>query len=322
MRTGATIGVMSEPDAVPLPRGGEVFFDVRGEARSMRLSWYADSAVAVFSIWQGNRCTATFRLPFGDLARMVEVLQSGPAGHAAEASSRHSAERSFESSRSDPGYGHPEQSAYGPAAAYGEEPWYESRRGYETEPGYVTGYQTGPGYEPGPHYGAEPNYHPPAPYGSGHDYGYRSEQNFGGEPAYRDYSRGQGDAAQQARDDDYDNPHPAGRPSTGPSHGPPGYREARHSVHDLNASQPYAAPYRGAHAYLTGDSDPLAPANRSDADRPATAHAHYDRGAEGMPAYAPAYPGETSQVRFPSAPVTTEHAEPDWDTATAAYRDR
>src|SRR5215467_13379438 len=69
---------MSEPDAVPLPRDGAVFFDVRGEARCMRLSWYADSAVAVFSIWQGNRCTGTFRLPFADLGRMARALQSGP----------------------------------------------------------------------------------------------------------------------------------------------------------------------------------------------------------------------------------------------------
>src|SRR5215467_14658177 len=75
---GATIGSMSEPDAVPLPREGEIFFDVRGEARCMRLSWYADSAVAVFSIWQGNRCTGTFRLPFADLGRMAQALQSGP----------------------------------------------------------------------------------------------------------------------------------------------------------------------------------------------------------------------------------------------------
>src|SRR5579859_1536685 len=79
---------MSEPDAVPLPRDGAVFFDVRGEARSMRLSWYADSAVAVFSIWQGNRCTGTFRLPFADLVRMVETLQSGPPAHPASAASR------------------------------------------------------------------------------------------------------------------------------------------------------------------------------------------------------------------------------------------
>jgi len=76
---------MPESDAVPLPRDGEVFFDVRGAARSMRLSWYAESRVAVFSIWQGDRCTATFRLPMADLARMAETLEQGPqpwhAGH-------------------------------------------------------------------------------------------------------------------------------------------------------------------------------------------------------------------------------------------------
>ncbi len=69
---------MSASDAVPLPRLGEVFFDVRGDARSMRLSWYAETGVAVFSIWQGDRCTGTFRLPIADLPRMVETLQAGP----------------------------------------------------------------------------------------------------------------------------------------------------------------------------------------------------------------------------------------------------
>ncbi len=44
----------------------------------MRLSWYADTGVAVFSIWQGGMCTGTFRLPIGDLPRMIEVLQRGP----------------------------------------------------------------------------------------------------------------------------------------------------------------------------------------------------------------------------------------------------
>jgi hypothetical protein len=71
---------MSASDAAPLPRLGEVFFDVRGSSRSMRLSWYSDTDVAVFSIWQGGMCTGTFRLPIGDLARMVEVLQRGPDG--------------------------------------------------------------------------------------------------------------------------------------------------------------------------------------------------------------------------------------------------
>jgi hypothetical protein len=69
---------MSASDAAPLPRLGEVFFDVRGNSRSMRLSWYADTDVAVFSIWQGGKCTGTFRLPMGDLNRMIEILQRGP----------------------------------------------------------------------------------------------------------------------------------------------------------------------------------------------------------------------------------------------------
>jgi hypothetical protein len=75
------MGNMSASDAAPLPRLGEVFFDVRGESRSMRLSWYADTGVAVFSIWQGGTCTGTFRLPIADLPRMVEALRRGPQGH-------------------------------------------------------------------------------------------------------------------------------------------------------------------------------------------------------------------------------------------------
>ena len=74
------MGSMSASDAAPLPRLGEVFFDVRGSSRSMRLSWYADTGVAVFSIWQGGTCTGTFRLPIADLPRMVEALQRGPRG--------------------------------------------------------------------------------------------------------------------------------------------------------------------------------------------------------------------------------------------------
>src|SRR3984957_6675489 len=68
---------MSASDAAPLPRLGEVFFDVRGSSRSMRLSWYANTGIAVFSIWQGGTCTGTFRLPLDDLSRLVESLGRG-----------------------------------------------------------------------------------------------------------------------------------------------------------------------------------------------------------------------------------------------------
>ncbi len=85
------MGTMSASDAAPLPRLGEVFFDVRGSSRSMRLSWYADTGVSVFSIWQGGTCTGTFRLPMEELPRLIDALQRGvqpsdPRGSAAYAS--------------------------------------------------------------------------------------------------------------------------------------------------------------------------------------------------------------------------------------------
>src|ERR1700691_3452858 len=76
------MGSMSASDAAPLPRLGEVFFDVRGDSRVMRLSWYADTGVAVFSIWHGDTCTGTFRLPIPELPRMIDILSHGPQGAA------------------------------------------------------------------------------------------------------------------------------------------------------------------------------------------------------------------------------------------------
>ncbi|SRR5579871_1072221 len=90
------MGSMSASDAAPLPRLGEVYFDVRGESRSMRLSWYADTGVAVFSIWQGGTCTGTFRLPMADLPRMIETLQHGPHGDVGEAGGPHDDPRATE----------------------------------------------------------------------------------------------------------------------------------------------------------------------------------------------------------------------------------
>src|SRR6266702_2968083 len=77
------MGSMSTSDAAPLPRLGEVFFDVRSASRSLRISWYADTGVAVLSIWQGGTCTGSFRLPMTDLPRMIEALQRGPGSPAA-----------------------------------------------------------------------------------------------------------------------------------------------------------------------------------------------------------------------------------------------
>ncbi len=161
---------MSEPDAVPLPREGEVFFDVRGESRTMRLSWYADSSVAVFSIWQGNRCTGTFRLPFGDLARMVETLQDGPPSRGLDQDPRHPGQPAYANAGPDPGYGYSEPAGYGPQATYAQGP----------------GYGSGPDYETG------------VAYGEGPGYGYQDRFRAGAGPGdqyYGDYDRPAANAA-------------------------------------------------------------------------------------------------------------------------------
>jgi hypothetical protein len=146
---------MSEPDAVPLPREGEVFFDVRGDARSMRLSWYADSRVAVFSIWQGGRCTGTFRLPFADLARMIQTLQSEPSPLGADPAASH---------RPGP-YGHPDLDGYSARDSYSARDGYPGRDGYPDRDGHpghpgAPAYPQRQGADRGAGYGGDPGYAP------------------------------------------------------------------------------------------------------------------------------------------------------------------
>jgi hypothetical protein len=213
---------MSASDAAPLPRLGEVFFDVRGSSRSMRLSWYSDTGVAVFSIWQGGTCTGTFRLPMDDLPRMVEALQRGPRGsglHGADArdgTGPH--DRTGLPSAPEPRTGSIQAVPYGDAGpAYGDDPL---GMGGPAAPGG--------GYRPEPYRdrGAglpEPSFQPsypadPAPPG------YRDS----GPQAYRD------GGPQPYRDDPLSDP--LGPASGGPASGPagsgyredlsPGYRDA------------------------------------------------------------------------------------------------
>ncbi|MEO5877487.1 MAG: hypothetical protein ABIS86_20150 [Streptosporangiaceae bacterium] len=63
--------------ATPLPRTGEVFFDARGDDRALRLSWHPDAGVMVISVWNRGTCTATFRLPAGDVPGFVEAMSVG-----------------------------------------------------------------------------------------------------------------------------------------------------------------------------------------------------------------------------------------------------
>jgi hypothetical protein len=209
---------MSASDAAPLPRLGEVFFDVRGSSRSMRLSWYADTGVAVFSIWQGGVCTGTFRLPIGDLGRMIEILQRGPVGHhdddhggagydesaydrdyGAESAGDHDGDPDYGAGEYGPGeYGHSGHGDYRPAPQgrpdYGTSERGASRHGtgeYGGAGEYLAAGEYGVTGEYGPGEYA-PGEYEPAKYRPG-EYGAR-ENGPGeqGRPAYRadDYAAG------------------------------------------------------------------------------------------------------------------------------------
>lgn len=151
---------MSASDAAPLPRLGEVFFDVRGDSRSMRLSWYADTGVAVFSIWQGGMCTGTFRLPIDDLPRMIETLQRGPERRRRPIKDRgRGGERAdYQRSRNEPGY-------------YGDGDYGDGDGGYDD-----AGHQPG-AYDQG---GYDNSGHEAGGYNAGHEGGYDAARHEGG----------------------------------------------------------------------------------------------------------------------------------------------
>ncbi|WP_283132758.1 hypothetical protein [Rhizohabitans arisaemae] len=64
-------------EVVPLPSFGEVFFDARGQERVLRVTWHAGTLV--LSLWRGEICSASFRMPLGDVERLLENLDAGLA---------------------------------------------------------------------------------------------------------------------------------------------------------------------------------------------------------------------------------------------------
>jgi hypothetical protein len=58
----------------PLPSVGEVFFDLRGEGRSLRVSWHPEAGAVAVSFWRNDSCAASFRLAAQDLPRLLAAL--------------------------------------------------------------------------------------------------------------------------------------------------------------------------------------------------------------------------------------------------------
>ena len=318
------MGSMSASDAAPLPRLGEVFFDVRGSSRSMRLSWYSDTGVAVFSIWQGGTCTGTFRLPIDDLPRMVEALQRGPRGAALPAGESRDQER-------------------GPERGIGAE---RQRRGLTSAPtetmpavtsfsDYATGQiapVTGEFRSLGP---AEPSYRDDP-------LAYRDDPlGSGGYPSYRD--RGQDKNRDKDRDRGQDSPGGSfpGYADDGPpvyrdSAPPPAYRDDALGTPRYRDDPPAPSSYRDdPPATSSHRDDPLGSGGYRDHSRPGSLPGHRDSDPYGGdPLGSGSYPSYRDRDRlggsFPGhaddgPPVYRDSTPPpayrDAPPATSSYRD-
>jgi hypothetical protein len=60
--------------------GDRVWFsDARSQFRRMGVSSHPEAGVVVLSLWTGDTCTATFRVPLADSARLISALADGLA---------------------------------------------------------------------------------------------------------------------------------------------------------------------------------------------------------------------------------------------------
>jgi hypothetical protein len=69
-------------EVLPMPTVGDVFHDVRGDDRTMRVSYHQDRGIVVVSLWAGRVCRGSFRLAADDVARLAVLLSDtvAPAG--------------------------------------------------------------------------------------------------------------------------------------------------------------------------------------------------------------------------------------------------
>ncbi|MFC4149606.1 hypothetical protein ACFO0M_25440 [Micromonospora mangrovi] len=57
-----------------MPSFGDLFTDVRGDDRTMRVSYHPDRGAVVVSLWSGTLCRGSFRMPVDDLDRLTALL--------------------------------------------------------------------------------------------------------------------------------------------------------------------------------------------------------------------------------------------------------
>ncbi|MEV0157127.1 hypothetical protein AB0H57_25840 [Micromonospora sp. NPDC050686] len=61
-------------EVLPIPDFGDLFTDLRGEDRTMRVSYHPERGAVVLSLWTLGSCRASFRLAVDDLPRLRALL--------------------------------------------------------------------------------------------------------------------------------------------------------------------------------------------------------------------------------------------------------
>jgi hypothetical protein len=59
------------------------FTDPRRSSRRLAVTSHPEAGVVVLSLWSGDTCTGTFRLPIDDAPRLIAALGNALTGHTA-----------------------------------------------------------------------------------------------------------------------------------------------------------------------------------------------------------------------------------------------
>ncbi|TDC41846.1 hypothetical protein [Micromonospora sp. KC213] len=75
-------------EVLPMPGVGDLFTDLRGDDRMMRVSYHPERSAVVLSLWRGAVCRGSFRLAVEEAGRLralleaIEARAAPPAGAA------------------------------------------------------------------------------------------------------------------------------------------------------------------------------------------------------------------------------------------------
>jgi len=59
------------------PRTGAIYLDTRGKDRVLRVTWHPETDLVMLSLWRGETCARSFRLPIEEVPELIDQLRTG-----------------------------------------------------------------------------------------------------------------------------------------------------------------------------------------------------------------------------------------------------